>query len=173
LRPKQSHPARIGVVSFDHIPKFWAIGTQKLDWLATFRDRAGLTVDRTLLYITGGLALGGVKNSVDTTFSCPRCDPAENFSLVYNDTRVGWAVGGGIEHMLTQNWTLRAEALYVDLGQSDRIKVTSPVIVTCSEGCSTSGGDHFSARFSNQLVIGRVGLNYKFGDFGGPVVARY
>ena len=23
------------------------------------------------------------------------------------------------------------------------------------------------------VVIGRIGVNYKFGDFGGPVVARY
>ena len=146
--------------------------TQSIDWLATVRGRAGLAVDRTLLYITAGVAFAGVKNSIDTTFTCPRCDPADNFSLIYNDTRVGWAVGGGIEHMLTPNWTLRAEALWVDLGQSDRIKLTTPTVVGCGGDCN-SGGEHFSARFANDLVIARVGINYKFGDFGGPVVARY
>ena len=39
--------------------------SQKIDWLVTLRGRAGLAVDRTLIYFTGGLALAGVKNSVD------------------------------------------------------------------------------------------------------------
>ena len=36
----------------------------KVDWLASFRGRAGLAVDDTLIYVTGGLALGGVKDKV-------------------------------------------------------------------------------------------------------------
>ena len=32
-----------------------------LDWLATFRGRAGVTFDRALFYVTGGLAVGQVR----------------------------------------------------------------------------------------------------------------
>src|SRR5581483_5332849 len=41
--------------------------TNRIEWLATARARAGLAVGDTMAYITGGLALGGVKN---TTVVC-------------------------------------------------------------------------------------------------------
>ena len=34
-----------------------------LNWLATLRGRAGLALDATLVYVTGGAAVGHVKNS--------------------------------------------------------------------------------------------------------------
>ena len=141
--------------------------TQGIDWLATFRGRAGLAVDRTMIYITGGVAIGGVKNSVASVcagdaLAKGRCGSDDNIFLDSNDTRVGWTVGGGIEHMLTPNWTLRGEALFVDLGQTGVIQTIN-----------TANADAFSGRFANQVVIGRLGVNYKFGDFGGPVVAKY
>jgi outer membrane immunogenic protein len=59
-------------------------------------------------------------------------------------TQVGWTVGGGVEHMWTRNWTIGLEGLFVDLGRSN---------------LDTKAGRF---RFSNQAVIGRVKLNYKF-----------
>ena len=60
-----------------------------------------------------------------------------------NKTRVGWAVGGGIEHMWTRNWTIALEGLFVDLGRASHRTV-----------CRTGPGK--TTRFSNQTVIGRV-----------------
>jgi opacity protein-like surface antigen len=57
---------------------------------------------------------------------------------------VGWTVGGGVEHMLNRNWTIGLEGLFVDLGRSTLNVKTS------------------NLRFSNQAVIGRLKLNYKF-----------
>ena len=37
--------------------------SQEVNWVATFRGRAGLDFELTLVYWTGGLAVGGVKNS--------------------------------------------------------------------------------------------------------------
>jgi outer membrane immunogenic protein len=129
--------------------------SHSVDWLATIRGRAGLAVDRTLVYLTAGVAFAGVKNAANAVCQPPAlgkgCSSADNFSLTNDETRVGWTVGGGIEHALTQNWTVRGEALYVDLGQSDRIVVT-PV----------PGGDTYSGRFANELVIVRAGFNYKW-----------
>ena len=89
--------------------------TSRLHWLATFRARAGVTVGsgNTLLFATGGLALGGVEN-LRMFPPAAGVTPAEIGEG--KATRVGWVAGGGIEHMLSRNWIVRAEALYVDLG---------------------------------------------------------
>jgi opacity protein-like surface antigen len=85
------------------------------------------------------VAFGGVKNTV-----------ADGVPKSQSKTKTGWAVGGGVEHMLTRNWTIGLEGLFVDLGRSS-------ITGTCSEGCITK-----TTRFNNQAVIGRVKLNYKF-----------
>ena len=83
-----------------------------------------------------GVAIGGVKNTI-------------NFRGVFpyssSTTKVGWTVGGGVEHLLSRNWTIGLEALFVDLGKSS---VTVPETKT--------------TKFQNQAVIGRLKLNYKF-----------
>jgi outer membrane immunogenic protein len=116
-----------------------------IEWLATFRGRAGLAVNDTLVYMTGGLAVGGVKN----TFA-PNGDLASSTGAVKSEskTKVGWVVGGGIEHMWTRNLTVGLEALFVDLGHSTA--VTTPV------------DSEKTTKFSNQAVIGRLKVNYKF-----------
>jgi outer membrane immunogenic protein len=115
--------------------------SHEINWLATFRGRAGLAVGDTMGYVTGGLAIGGVKNSSWCGYGA--CVKSES------TTRVGWVVGGGIEHMWNRNWTIGLEALFVDLGTSDLVS-------------STITGTYKSGKFSNQAVIGRVKLNYKF-----------
>lgn len=35
-------------------------------------------------------------------------------------SRVGWALGGGAEYAITSNWSLKVEGLYVDLGEGRR-----------------------------------------------------
>lgn len=112
--------------------------TNRINWLSTIRGRAGLALGDTMAYMTGGVAIGGVKNA----WVAPNFDPKS-----VTTTRVGWTVGGGIDHMLTQNWTFGVEALFVDLGKSTAL---SPVNAT-----------HMDV-FTNQDVIGRVKLNYKW-----------
>jgi outer membrane immunogenic protein len=123
--------------------------TSRLHWLATFRVRAGVTVGsgNTLLFATGGLALGGVENR--RTFP-----PSSGFvPLEFGEgksTRVGWVAGGGIEHMLSRNWIVRAEALYVDLGDKT---VNVPLIVP---------GGTYRTRFTNTDVIARAAVLFKW-----------
>jgi outer membrane immunogenic protein len=104
-------------------------------WLSTVRGRFGLAVGDTMAYATAGLAIGGVKSEVA---------PTPFYSDTSNKTEVGWAVGGGVEHMLNRNWTIGLEGLFVDLGKS------------------TAGRSEKTTRFSNQAVVGRVKVNYKF-----------
>jgi outer membrane immunogenic protein len=113
----------------------------KVDWYGTARLRGGYAFDRFLIYVTGGLAYGGVKSTVSV--------PGEAMSG--SDTRVGWTAGGGVEYALTQNWTLRAEYLYVDLGKSKTI-----------ERLSSDGVARITAEPDVALNTVRAGVNYKF-----------
>jgi outer membrane immunogenic protein len=110
----------------------------RIRWLSTVRSRFGLAVGDTMAYVTAGLAIGDVKNSINNLFD----EPGLNYSA--SKTKVGWTVGGGVEHMLNRNWTIGLEALFVDLGKS-----------SVAAGSKTT-------TFSNQAVIGRLKLNYKF-----------
>jgi outer membrane immunogenic protein len=121
-----------------------------VDWLATARGRAGLAVDATLLYFTGGLAFGHAKDTV-TGFNSVNGVPFDSFSQ--NATKVGWTVGAGIEQKLSTNWSAKAEFRYVDLGSST---------VSCTSGTNNCAGSGYRGEFSNRLMMGLVGLNYKF-----------
>src|SRR5262249_49736636 len=113
----------------------------RIRWLSTVRTRFGLVVGDTMAYVTGGVAFGGVKN-------CFLCTPLSPDNKAESKTRVGWAIGGGVEHMLTRNWIVGLEGLFADLGGRT---VTNPNIAPFK-----------TSRFSNQAVIGRLKLNYKF-----------
>jgi outer membrane immunogenic protein len=110
----------------------------KLKWLAAVRGRIGITVSPpTLVYVTGGYAAGGVDNNT-----------AEFGGFVKNSTKSGWTAGGGIERMFARNWTVKAEALYVDLGDSS---------TTLNQF-----GSGYGATFTNTAVVARIGANFKF-----------
>jgi len=115
--------------------------SSRIDWLSTVRARFGLAVGDTMAYMTAGVAFGGVKNSV-TLFPL-----GDSVSYSSSKTKTGWAVGGGVEHMLSRNWTIGLEGLFVDLGKSQ---------------FSNKLEDTKTSKFQNQAIIGRVKLNYKF-----------
>jgi outer membrane immunogenic protein len=79
-----------------------ATTTTSLDWFSTARGRVGYAFDSTLLYGTGGLALGGVETSVSGAGSDDK-------------VLMGFAAGAGVEQSVTDNISLKAEYLYVDL----------------------------------------------------------
>jgi outer membrane immunogenic protein len=91
-----------------------------------------------MAYMTAGVAFGGVKNSVNLF------PTSDNLSYSSSKTKTGWAVGGGVEHMLSRNWTIGLEGLFVDLGRS------------------TVDSEFGSFQFNNQAIIGRLKVNYKF-----------
>ena len=110
--------------------------SQKLQWLSTIRGRAGLAVDNAMVYLTGGVAFANVKASV---FCCGLIEEA-------SDTKVGWTVGAGVEYMFTPNWIGRLEFLYADLQNQNH----------------TFAGTGYNSNLSHELMIGRVGLAYKW-----------
>ncbi|MGN6717897.1 MAG: outer membrane protein, partial [Candidatus Binatia bacterium] len=115
----------------------------KVDWLATFRGRMGLAVDDTLVYFTGGLALGELKSSagISTPFD-------NNLNMQINKVEAGWVAGLGVEHKFSQNWSVFAEFLYYDFGH------------TSASASNDSGG--YTTEFTHEIMQGKVGLNYRF-----------
>lgn len=134
------------------------------DWLSTLRARVGfLAMPNLLIYATGGLALSEARSSF--LFTDDYLGGA-SASGQLSDTRVGWTVGGGAEYALTQNWSIKAEYLYADLGRRSTTGfVTSNFFGPAPTSVLTQSVDP-------KVNIARVGINYKF-DFLAPPVAKY
>jgi outer membrane immunogenic protein len=119
--------------------------SSRIDWVATFRPVLGLAFTDTMVYATAGLAVGRVNNSFTQTGNYG----GGTFSV--HSTKTGLAVGGGVRHMLSPNWIVGLEALFIDLGHS-----------TATGTLGSFKTTPFSGNFSNQMVVGRVRLDYKF-----------
>ena len=112
-------------------------------YFGTVRARLGYAIDRTLLYITGGLAYGGL-NSNPLTGN--------------NTSNTGWTVGGGVEYAVTNNWTLKVEGLYVDTGEGRKTRAfDNPPGGALPAGTYTATTDG-----SGGAGLLRAGVNYKF-----------
>jgi outer membrane immunogenic protein len=137
----------------------------KLDWFGTFRGRTGfLPTERILLYATGGLAYGHF--AADSAF----------FPVSWGATKAGWTVGAGIEAAIDNNWSVKFEYLYVDLGNVGGANASATTVTNALNTPAVSFNTvttqtlnyNFNSRFTDNIV--RVGLNYRF---GGPVVAKF
>ena len=136
------------------------IARQTQDYLGTVRGRLGYAFDRTLVYATGGFAYGDVNNRV--VFENAAGTPT--FFGNRSRTETGYAAGAGIEYALpTDSFlnffkssavTVKAEGLYYDLGRRS-------IAVAALPGSTGA----YVSRFQNEGVLGRVGLNYKFGTY--------
>jgi outer membrane immunogenic protein len=89
-------------------------------WLDTLRARAGIaTWDNALLYATGGAAFAGIQNSVS--------GPG-GISASMNSTVTGWTVGGGVEYLPMEHWSLKVEYLFVQFPTTGNAFNTLPPV---------------------------------------------
>ncbi len=122
-----------------------------LDFLSTVRGRVGFAWDRTLIYGTGGLAMGDysvqrTQISTVTGFATP-ISPAPGTVETESNFRIGYAAGGGLEYGISDNVTVRAEYLFAALsGATDTFTVSNRTQVAPTE----------------YVNIVRGGLNFKF-----------
>lgn len=107
-------------------------------YLATARGRFGIAFDRWLPFVTGGVAFSEI--NANGTIA----------AAAVSQQRTGWTFGGGLEYAFLPNWTVKAEYLYVDLGNFDP-GFAAPLVSSVS---------------LKESVV-RAGINYKFsGLFG-------
>ena len=134
----------------DDLQTNWAIKTQ-LDWFGTVRARFGFAVNNFLLYGTGGVAYGETKGAqvVSATACC-----FVSAVAAFHENHIGWTAGAGVEWMYSQNWSFKAEYLYVDLGSADYRFVGTTVVGT------PHTTDSFPADLTFHIV--RAGVNYRF-----------
>jgi outer membrane immunogenic protein len=119
----------------------------KTDWLFTARPRLGFAADQWLVYATGGLAVADIKYSQTNTYV--GLAPSEVGTI--STTKAGWTVGGGVEVKIAPMWSVKAEYLYVDFGNTSTTLV-NPITPTTT----------FSHATDLKASIARAGVNYHF-----------
>jgi high affinity Mn2+ porin len=115
--------------------------TEQLEYLASLRGRIGYDMGGWTPFLTGGIAWASTRFSrIDLTTGNEDADPS--------NVRVGYVVGGGLDHPLNARWSARAEYLYTNFGLTGFLFGSAP------------------ARYDSQVDLHRfrVGLNYKFGE---------
>ena len=104
-----------GPVGYPGFPRaFFTVGSAaSADWLVTARPRLGFALDQWLFYVTGGVAVA--RPTAEYAFA----DSGGTIeSATIARTRLGYAAGGGVEVALGNNWSAKAEYLFVDLDRS-------------------------------------------------------
>ncbi|MET3524226.1 MULTISPECIES: outer membrane protein [Mesorhizobium] len=107
--------ADLAYSNVDRVSTFAGAGAllnTELKWSGSARLRAGYAFDRTLPYITAGVAAAKYEVSVITN------GPGGTIP-VHDETHLGWTVGAGVDHAFTDKWIASVEYRYADFGKKD------------------------------------------------------
>ena len=102
-------------------------------------------IPRSLLFLKGGFAFADIDN-----FYLDVLNQADQLSL--DETRIGWAVGGGFERAFNRRWSAEIEYLYMDFGDTSGI-----------------APDNETITFDNQVHTLMFGVNYRWGRDAEPL----
>ena len=138
-------------------PAYWPLGVHSYtlsyaptaQYFASFRTRVGFAVDRTLFYLTGGVASGGARSPATLVLnggSAGNIFTAE----MSQSSRMKYVLGAGLEYAFADTWSARLE--YFFLSQSLNTQLFD-------------NGSRFQylTRTRNENSILRFGLNYNLG----------
>jgi outer membrane immunogenic protein len=130
------------------------LGT-KVDAIGLFTSQFGFAWDTWLWYVKTGFAV------TDNNFFVN--DALTSASASASSTRWGGSVGTGFEYAFTPNWSVGFEYDHLFMGGKDIVfpGVVNPLL--------TGAIIHTS----QDVDMVTIRFNYRFGGFGGPVVARY
>ena len=116
--------------------------SSRVNSLGTYTGRLGYAVGRTLLYAKGGGAWVHDRYEMNLTL----------FGLgipTTSSSRGGWTIGGGIEHALAPNWSMKLEYNYLDFGNRTETFAAPPPL------------DRLV--IDQRLNVVKLGVNYLFG----------
>ena len=125
--------------------------SQRLDWLSSIRGRLGYVISPNLMaYGTGGVAFARFDDAA-SNFSGGA--GAYNTAASDHSTQTGLTVGGGLEYMLTTNWSVRAEYLYYHFKSGPNTIATSVSFPAFPSNYAWG---------STNISVARAGVSYKF-----------
>ena len=142
------------------------------DWQASVRGRVGYAMDRTLFYVTGGVAFTEIQsytNWIPGVFG----GIAFPGTIAYDrQIAFGGTVGAGIEYAWTNNFTVGVEGRYTWYG-TERLAAgplaTTAIGVNGAAPAFITSNTYRDVRLETAEVL--VKANWKFGP--GAVVAKY
>jgi outer membrane autotransporter protein len=141
-----------------------------MEWLATGTARVGYALyDRSIVYLKGGVAAGEIElATVCNTSTQPLAgNTVAPFGLAGcarqtgRDTKVGFTVGFGSEFALSQNWTVKGETNYFNLGKT---QIATAGGFNPNTGIPTVGGSVIDVKTDGFNAL--VGVNYRFSTGG-------
>ena len=126
-----------------------------IDGLGLFTGQVGYAWNASLFYVKGGAAVVSQRFDIFNTLT------GIGFAQA-NRTRWGGTVGVGWEYGFAPNWTAGIEYDHI-FSESDSRTFLTPNLTVTSITANTSTDIN--------MITGRI--SYKFGGYGGPVVAKY
>lgn len=150
----------------------FSTASEQIKYFGTVRARLGyLPTEKLLIFATGGFAYAQINHSGGVTTGnnsaifftlgnqsilCGLGFPPGCFAGSQDRFTPGYTVGGGVEYALWQNWTVKGEYLFAQFKDT----VTSVSATAPFAPVPTS----YTANFTTNLNIVRIGLNYKFAN---------
>jgi outer membrane immunogenic protein len=140
----------------DNISSFFPTdrNQSRVDAFGLFTGQFGYAWNNALVYVKGGSAVTADKYSLFDIPSGVLLDTA-------SESRWGGVVGVGFEYGFASNWSVGFEYDHMFMGTRD------------VNFFDTTGAFDFVEHIRQDVDLFTVRFNYKFGGFGGPVVARY
>lgn len=118
-------------------------------FFASLRGRLGLSLDQTLVYLTGGVALGGTRGAARMDTFDPK--EARTFRAGASGSRdFKYVVGAGAEHPLSEDTSVRLEYFFLNQGLNGQF---------FPDGAETL----YWSKTRDESHIVRLGLNHHFG----------
>jgi len=142
LAPKPNAPREISSYALNYEPG--------ATFFASLRGRIGLTLDQTLVYLTGGVALGGTRGAAKMD-RFDRRDRVSYRAAPSGSRDFKYVIGAGAEHPLSADTSVRLEYLFLNQGLN---------------GQFLQGRDEtlYWSKTRDENHILRMGLNHHFGS---------
>jgi outer membrane immunogenic protein len=149
------------VTAFSTTPAFYTF-TRRLRDNAALRARAGFALRNTLIYGTGGIAYGKIERS----FSTSNAVNTVTFAGDEREKAMGYRVGGGLEHRVSDNFSIAAQYLYTSFKDDEdfvarfggaNVPVSNPFIRRNANGTDMIRSGN---RFNSHNVS--VAANFRF-----------
>ncbi|WP_293865900.1 outer membrane beta-barrel protein [uncultured Alsobacter sp.] len=132
----------------------------EVPWLSTLRAVAGVSFADILLYGTGGLAVAG-ESERRTQYRLVAGASIPAFTEASDATRMGLALGAGIEWRIAGAWSLRAEWLHAHFPR----EVFAFPDARGGAQASFASVQGRIARNTADVDVARIGITYTFGLF--------